>query len=364
MKKISMQSLTKLFAITSLLWIAVLAESNHAQDKKSQRYVLTSEGKLNIREKPKDGKVLFQLEKGEVVFVKEDSQYEEWQEISTKSGAKGYASSEFLSKKSPEELSDAKLFGSVYTSTEGSWFRSLAIRIKNQWVSASDFSAEAYYLEKKAIQEKEKGNAYERASIAGEFSPEKKEITGCQEIRVVRGNLAAFKKLNTYQNSVYAMFGSKIGDKVRSDRYEPSEKIGALLDSSAATIFKKKYPKAAELKFVKRGDFYSIKAPEKEYIYIRYALRVEPEEKAYYAAIYELNNGEVGKRIFEKFDVLSKDQAVYGGQYHLNDALDLDENGTPILILHHNGYDGYINEFARIKNNQLQTMFLSGGDAC
>ncbi|EMJ82031.1 hypothetical protein LEP1GSC016_2712 [Leptospira borgpetersenii serovar Hardjo-bovis str. Sponselee] len=81
-------------------------------------------------------------------------------------------------------------------------------------------------------------------------------------------------------------------------------------------------------------------------------------------AIYEFNNGELGKRIFEKFDVLMGEQAIYGGQYYFLDAFDLYENGVPILIFHHNGYDGYINEFARIKNNHLESMFLTGGDAC
>lgn len=354
------------FRIGSILLIlfGLTIRSVLAEEKQNIRYVITSDGKLNVREKPKDGKVILQLEKGDAVTIKEGSQYEEWQEIVTSSGKKGFASAEFLSKKRPEELEEAKLFGSVSSSTEGSWFRSLAIRIKNQWFAASEYSAEAYFLEKKAIQAKEKATAYEGVSIAGEFFPEKKEITGCQEIRVVKGNFNAFKKINTLENSVYAIFGSKIGDKVRSEKYNPNEKISKLLDSSANAVFKKKHPKQAELKFLKRGDLYTIQSPGKNYLFVRYAVKLEVEEKSYYAAIFEFDNGEIGKKIFEKFDILMNEQAMYGGQYHFMDALDLDENGTPVIILHHNGYDGYINEFARIKNGQLQTMFLTGGDAC
>ncbi|MBM9501470.1 SH3 domain-containing protein [Leptospira sp. 201903071] len=348
------------------LAILLLFSSNFliAEDKLSLRYVLTSEGKLNVREKPKDGKILFQLDKGESVWVKEDSQFEEWQEIKTKTGAKGFAAAEFLSKRKPEDLSDAKLFGSIKSGAEGSWFRSLAIRIKNQWFSANDYSAETYFIEKKKIQEKEKAAAFERANIAGEFLPETKEITGCQEVRVLKGTFNTFRKIDTYHDSVFAIFGSKIGEKVRSDLYSPSEKVSKILDSSVNSIFKKKHPKSAELKFLKKDEFYTIHSPGKKYIFIRYAIKTEHEEKSYYAAIFEFNGEELGKKIFEKFDILMNEQAVYGGQYHFIDAIDLDENGTPILILHHNGYDGYINEFAKIINGQLQTLFLAGGDAC
>ncbi|TGM07191.1 SH3 domain-containing protein [Leptospira barantonii] len=354
------------FRIGSILLIlsGFVIHSISAEEKQNIRFVITSDGKLNVREKPKDGKVIFQLEKGESVTIKDGSQYEDWQEIVASSGKKGFVSAEFLAKKRPEELNEAKLFGSISSSTEGSWFRSLAIRIKNQWFAASEYSAEAYFLEKKAIQAKEKATAYEGVSIAGEFSPEKKEITGCQEVRVVKGNFNAFKKINTLENSVYAIFGSKIGDKVRSEKYKPTDKVSKLLDSSANAVFKKKHPNPTELKFLKRGDLYTIQSPGKNYIFVRYAVKLEVEEKSYYSAIFEFDNGEIGKKIFEKFDILMNEQAMYGGQYHFMDALDLDENGTPVIILHHNGYDGFINEFARIKNGQLQTMFLTGGDAC
>ncbi|WP_246838708.1 SH3 domain-containing protein [Leptospira stimsonii] len=364
MQRIFIQSQPVFLKIALAALFLFFSDFAFAEDKLSPRYVLTFEGKLNVREKPKDGKILFQLDKGESVWIKEDSQFEEWQEIKTKTGAKGFAASEFLSKKKPEELTDAKLFGSIKSGTEGSWFRSLAIRVKNQWFSASDHSAETYFLEKKKIQEKEKAIAYERTNIAGEFLPETKEITGCQEIRVIKGNFNAFRKIDTYQDSVFAIFGAKIGDKVRSDRYNPSEKISKIMDAAANSIFKKKHPNKDELKFLKRGDFYTINSPGKKYIFIRYAIKKEPEEKSYYAALYELNGEEPGKKIFEKFDVLMNEQAIYGGQYHFIDALDLDENGTPILIFHHNGYDGYINEFSKIINGKLETLFLAGGDAC
>ncbi|XDD50682.1 SH3 domain-containing protein [Leptospira sp. WS92.C1] len=337
-----------------------------AQEKRSPRYVLTSDGKLNVREKPKDGKVLFQVEKGEIVFVNEESQWEEWPAITTKSGAKGYAAAEFLGKKSIEELRDAKLFGSLDTDIDGSSFRTLAIRIKNQWVSANDHSAEASYLEKQTIQTKEKAIAYKHAGVIGEFSPEKRGNAGCQGFRVLRGNLPTIGEINTLEDSVFGIFGSKISDKVKSDRYKPIEKISKLLDSSVSEIFKKKHPRQTELKFLKQGDFYKIHSPAKQYIFIRYAIKMnmEVEEKSYYAALYEFKEGELGKKTFEKFDVLSQDQEIYGGQYHFINAFDLDENGTPILIIHHSGYDGYIHEFYRIKNDKMESMFSTGGDAC
>ncbi|EMO29236.1 SH3 domain protein [Leptospira interrogans serovar Bataviae str. HAI135] len=58
---------------------------------------------MNVREKPKDGKVLFQLQKGEYVFVKENSNSDGWveiikNEILTKLETKGFVATEFLGK--------------------------------------------------------------------------------------------------------------------------------------------------------------------------------------------------------------------------------------------------------------------------
>ncbi|EMO13769.1 SH3 domain protein [Leptospira santarosai str. CBC523] len=330
-----------------------------AEEKEYTRYVLTSEETLNVREKPMDGKVIFRLERGESVTVKENSQL--WKEVVAKSGSKGFVSSEFLSKTKPEDLENAKLFGSISSDTEGSRFRSLATWIQGQWFSASDHFAEAYFLEKKMLQTKEKAFAYERADLAGEFSPETIEIAGCQEVGIVKGSLFAFKKINTLRNSVFAIFGSKIGDKVRSELYNPSERISQLLNTSAKSVFKRKHLQGSELKFLKRGDLYRIKTPAKSYLLIRYAIEIESEEKSYYVAICEFNDGELGKVIFEKFDVLMDKQTIYGGRYHFLDAFDLDESGVPILIFRH---DGDVKEFARIKNNRLQSMFLTGGNSC
>ncbi|TGK34937.1 SH3 domain-containing protein [Leptospira gomenensis] len=350
--------------ILSLFTVCFVFTALNAGEKKSPRYVVTIEGKLNVREKPKDGKILFQLEKGEIVSINEDAQSEEWLAITTRTGAKGYAAAEFLSKKPPADLDNAILFGSVYTSTEGSWFRSLAVRIKNEWLSANDHSAEAYYLEKLKTQNRQKATVYQSTNVVGEFDPEKKETTGCQEVRVLKGSLFAFGKINTLETSTFGIFGSKIEGKVRSERYTPSEKTAKQLDESITAVFRKKHPKQAELKFLKRGELYKILSPDKEYVFVRYAIKVEVEEKSYYAALYELNGDVLGKRIFEKFDTLIGEQTFYGGQYHFLDAFDLDENGTPILIIHHNGYDGFIDEFMRLKNGKLQSMFLTGGDAC
>ncbi|MGQ2870369.1 SH3 domain-containing protein, partial [Leptospira santarosai] len=203
--------------------------------------------------------------------------------------------------------------------------------------------------------------AYERADLAGEFSPETIEIAGCQEVGIIKGSLFAFKKINTLRNSVFAIFGSKIGDKVRSELYNPSERISQLLNTSAKSVFKRKHLQGSELKFLKRGDLYRIKTPTKSYLLIRDAIEIESEEKSYYVAIYEFNDGELGKVIFEKFDVLMDKQTIYGGRYHFLDAFDLDESGVPILIFRH---DGDVKEFARIKNNRLQSMFLTGGNSC
>lgn len=88
------------------------------------------------------------------------------------------------------------------------------------------------------------------------------------------------------------------------------------MDISTKSIFKKKHLRQPELEFLKRGDFYTVKTPAKDYLFIRYAIKVESKEKSYYVAIYEFNNEELGKRIFEKFDVLMSEQAIYGGQYY------------------------------------------------
>ncbi|EMY79263.1 SH3 domain protein [Leptospira weilii serovar Ranarum str. ICFT] len=364
MKKIPIFSRIKNSGTICLILLGFISGFLQAEEKQNIRYVLIGDGKLNVREKPIHGKVIFQLEKGESVTLKEGAENSDWPEITAKSGSQGFVSSEFLSKTRPADLENAKLFGSISSHTEGSWFRSLAIRIQNRWLSANDHSTETYFLEKKMIQTQEKIAAYEGNDKAGEFSPQKKVTGGCQEFGVVNGSLFAFKKINTLRNSIFAIYGSKIGEKVRSDRYVPSEKISRLLDASVNSVFKKEHPRQQELKFLKREDLYTIQSPEKNYLFIRYAIRVEPEEKSYYAAIYEFDNGELGGNIFEKFDVLMNEQAVYGGKYHFLGAFDLDENGVPILILHHNGYDGYINEFVKIKNGRLESMFLAGGDAC
>ncbi|OCC28104.1 SH3 domain protein [Leptospira interrogans serovar Canicola] len=60
---------------------------------------------------------------------------------------------------------------------------------------------------------------------------------------------------------------------------------------------------------MKQGNLYRIVSPKKEYVVVRYSIQIKAEEKSYHTSIYELENESLGKKIFEKFEVLHNEQA-------------------------------------------------------
>ncbi|EMO29235.1 hypothetical protein LEP1GSC170_1990, partial [Leptospira interrogans serovar Bataviae str. HAI135] len=96
-----------------------------------------------------------------------------------------------------------------------------------------------FLFRKKILKSKEKATVYEQTNVAGEFIPEKSDKSGCEGYDVLKGNLNSYKKINTLKYSIFGMFGSKIGDQVRSEKFIPSEKTSKVLESTENSFFKK-----------------------------------------------------------------------------------------------------------------------------
>ncbi len=333
-----------------------------SEAKGKRRFVLIRDGKLNVRDSPNEGKVLFQLDRGSSVTVLGD-EGEKWQKIQTKDGKQGFVATEFLAKYPPSKLKDMTVIGIVSAGKEDeSAFRSLSIRVSGKWVSSDEFPSESSYLEKILVTDSKPFSVYRHGEKTGEFHPKKRGIGGCQEYPVVNGKFHPLKELSEERISYIGYTGDGFAEKVKLEQISPSAELSKILDGLADKALKNKFPPKKSA--VQRDQMVLVKSSAHNYLFIRYSIRSEHEENAYYSALYEFSGDKPGKKIFEKSETLMSERAFYGGSFHLIDAFELPGIVDPVFLFFHNGYDGYIYEFYRIQDNLFRKMFLSGGDAC
>ncbi|HNF27426.1 MAG TPA: SH3 domain-containing protein, partial [Leptospiraceae bacterium] len=189
-----------------LLLCLILAFSIQAET----RYVVIGSGKLNVREKPVDGKILFQLNKGDKVQVRAGGEDSEWVSIVSSDGKKGFASPEFLSRIPLDQIEKAEMIGVLQNSDkkDTAVLRVIGLNLGG-WKGSSDVLPEYSYLGKKIIQDKEKISLYSESG-SGVMLLKEPVKWGCQNINGFKGtvNPQMHSVLSSEKGSVLAYYGT------------------------------------------------------------------------------------------------------------------------------------------------------------
>lgn len=335
--------------------------------KTKNRYVLIQSGTLNLREKPKDGKVIGSLQAGDSVTVLEDAKEDiTWKKIKTKSGLVGFASSEFLGFFPPEEIQKAKLIGVLGGAGEKSnkmGIRVLAAMFSGKWYGFDD-SADFIYLLNSIAKGKKSLDIQYSARKVNTFQSDTIGKYGCQEFRGLEGNVKT-SITNVFDKTYIASYNlsdSKLDYTIKEDI--PNDVVSNLL-KEAVSIFKKNKVTAKELENISEKKVTMLaSASGKSYVVARYSIKKGFAERYYISLIAELGKDNSLKIIHNKFETLEEERGNYGGSFHFSGIIDLDDTGLPAILFYHVGFDSGIYELFKIENDKIESVFMGGGDAC
>ncbi|HMZ63265.1 MAG TPA: SH3 domain-containing protein [Leptospiraceae bacterium] len=331
------------------------------------RYVLIQTGTLNLREKPKDGKVIGSLQAGEIVTILEDAKDDiTWKKIKTKSGLVGFASNEFLGYFPPEEIQKAKLIGvlgGAGDKTNKMGIRVLAAHFSGQWYGFDD-SADFVYLLNLIAKGKKSLDIQYAAKKVNSFQTDTLGKYGCQEFRGLEGRVKT-PVSDTFEKSYIATYNfsdSKLDYTIKED---VSADITSNVLKEAISVFKKNKVTTKELENITEKKIKMLSSGSgKSYLVARYAIKNGFAERHYLSLVAELGKNNSLKFIHSKFETLEEERGNYGGSYHFSGIVDIDDTGVPALLFFHIGFDSGIYELFKIGNDKIESVFMGGGDAC
>jgi hypothetical protein len=356
--------------------LAIQSDDFPDRSQSGKVYVLINTGKLNVREKPVSGNVITGLAPGESVESIGGSEDSEWYKVKLNDGKTGYISKEFTGVFSAQEIQKGKLIGLISNYSNGntdagnfnSNLQILGGEINGKWYGSHGQDTEFSYFMNYLVEKKMKLNVLEGTkNISVSFDPKKIGKFGCQEKKGILGNVSNLSKIKKQDERIFyfGTFGisaSKIDFGIST---KVSDEISKIVEKESISIFQKNNVSKDDLKkdFKKEIATFSDKNGKK-YVVSRYAINQEFREKHYVAIVSEINKNNSISIIFQKYESLPEERGNYGGEFHFETIFDLDEDGIPEILFHHIGFDSGMNEFYRIKNNRLESIFSGGGDAC
>lgn len=386
----------KIYASIILSGILLLAGSRTlpAQAKGDVYYVLTEKDPLNLRDAP-GGKIIGAAPRGaKVTIVDGDWKFEgghQWLRVRLDDAGKqveGYASMAFLSPVPPEGLAQAAFIGLVRSHEgEDMQIRPLALRAEQQWTGVSG-NDHAYLLwAKDASRRQSKLTASDGGIEAGVLRKiQYGEVGGCQVSEGLRATNPGLK--SRYNRSFVVSTGvtlrdfqlTRVAENLPDAKHEPHpdfEDLVRELSRRGRMVFAKGGVPAEQLQdSFKLDSLYRFRnfRDKASYAVARFSVAgvAGPGEWApeqyYVAFIVRLRKDQrsVDAVVFEKFDQLSEDQMGYGGQYHFENLVDVDDDGAPEIIFLHYGFDaaGYSIHAFDAQKNQWRALLDGGGDAC
>lgn len=343
------------FLLSVVLVFSVYAET---------RYVVIGSGKLNVREKPVDGKVIFQLNKGDKVQTKSDETESDWVGVTLQNGKKGFVSSEFLSRHTFEEIEKAEMIGILQNADrkDTAVLRVLGLKL-GKWKGSSDVLPEYSYLGKKIIQDKEKISLYSDSG-SGVMLLKEPVKWGCQNINGFKGtvNPQMYSVISSEKGSVLAYYGNgKLSSSVLKEIKD--KKRLKKLQATAVKILLSKKISADKIKNLASSAVHEFEHPVigKNFISARFSVQKDfMKDKIYTYYIVSSENPE--KILFEHTVEQTDEMAAYGGQYYPVSAYFLD--GVFHLVFSNSGFDSHIFSIHSFDGKTLKEMIVGAGDAC